>query len=66
MGELVTPQGPWLALPEKRGQEYRFSAAIYYVLSLLVDLGYTIGIAKSVLSPTTSVEYLGLTVDFLK
>jgi len=41
------------------------TAAICCVLSLLVDLGYTIGIAKSVLYPTTSVEYLGLTVDSL-
>lgn len=51
-GELVTSQGPWSILPVNRGLEYRFSAAvaaIYCVLSLLVDLGYTIGIAKSVL-----------------
>lgn len=40
--------------------------AIYCVLSLLVDLGYTIFITKSVLYPTTSVEYLGLTVDSVK
>ena len=56
-------------MPENRGQEYRFgtaTAAIYCVLSLLVDLGYTIGIAESLLSPTTSVEYLGLTEDSLK
>ena len=68
-GELVTSQGPWSVLPENRGQEYKFgaaTAAIYCVLSLLVDLGYTIGIAKPVLYPTTSVEYLGLTVDSLK
>ena len=68
-GELLTCQGPWSVLPENRGQEYRFSAAIaaiYCVLSLLVDLGYTIGITKSVLYPNTSVEYLGLTVDSVK
>lgn len=68
-GELVTNQGPWSILPENRGQEYRFSAAtaaIYCVLTLLVDLGYTIGITKSVLYPTTSVEYLGLMVDSVK
>ena len=41
-------------------------AAIYCILSLLVDLGYTIGITTSVLYQTTSVEYLGLTVDSLK
>ena len=68
-GELLTCQGPWSVLPENRGQEYRFSAAIaaiYCVRSLLVDLGYTIDITKSVLYPTTNVEYLGLTVDYLK
>ena len=68
-GELVTSQGPWSVLPENRGQEYRFNAAIaaiYCVLPLLVDLGYTISIAKSVLYLTTSVEYQGLTVDSLK
>ena len=68
-GELITSRGPWSVLPENRGQEYTFgadTAAIYRVLSLLVDLGYTIGNAKSVLYPTTSVEYLGLTVDSLK
>ena len=37
--------------------------AIFCVLSLLVDLGYTIGISKSVLFPTTTVEYLGVLVD---
>ena len=68
-GELVTSQGPWSVLPQNRSQEYSFNAAIaaiYCVLSLLVDLGYTIGIAKSVLYLIASVEYLGLTVDILK
>ena len=68
-GELLTCQGPWSVLPQNRSQEYRFSAAIaaiFCVLSLLVDLGYTIGITKSVLYLTTSVEYLGLTMDSLK
>lgn len=61
--------GTLVDFARNRGQEYRFSAAtaaIYYVLSLLVDLGYTINITKFVLYPTTSVEYLGLTVDSLK
>lgn len=38
-------------------------AAIYVVLSVLVSLGYTIGIKKSVLWPTTALEFLGLIVD---
>ena len=33
------------------------------MLSILVELGYTIGIRKSVLAPTTALEYLGLVVD---
>ena len=32
-------------------------------LVILVQLGYTIGISKSVLAPTTLLEYLGLEVD---
>ena len=39
-------------------------ATIYVVLSVLVSLGYTIGIKKSVLWPTTALEFLGLIVDF--
>ena len=39
-------------------------AAIYVVFSVLVSLGYTIGIKKSVLWPTTALEFLGLIVDF--
>lgn len=60
-GELVRNQGLWSILPKNRSQEDRFSAAIaaiYCVLSLLVDLGYTICITKSALYQTTSVEYL--------
>ena len=58
-----------LVLPENRGQECGLSAAIatmYCVVWLLVDLGYTIAIAKPVLYPTTSVEYPRLTVHSLK
>ena len=39
-------------------------AAIYVVFSVLVSLGYPIGIKKSVLWPTTALEFLGLIVDF--
>ena len=38
-------------------------AAIYVVFSVLVSLGYTIGIKKSVLWPTTAREFLGLIVN---
>ena len=68
-GEILTSTGPWSVLPAYRQPEYRFKAAlvaIFCVLSVLVDLGYTIGISKSVLFPTTVVEYLGLLVDSTK
>ena len=65
-GELLTPSGPWSKLPLNRSREYRLiaaRAALFVVLSILVELGYTIGIKKSVLFPTTALEYLGLVVD---
>lgn len=68
-GEILTSTRPWLVLPAYRQPEYRFKAAlaaIFCVLSVLVDLGYSIGISKSVLFPTTVVEYLGLLADSTK
>lgn len=68
-GEIFTSTRPWSVLPAYRQPEYRFKAAlvaIFCVLSVLVDLGYTIGLSKSVLFPTTVVEYLGLLVDSTK
>ncbi|KAL9972926.1 hypothetical protein ACROYT_G019322 [Oculina patagonica] len=65
-GELLTSSGPWSQLPLNRSKEYRLlaaRAALFVVLSILVELGYTIGIKKSVLTPTTALEYLGLVVD---
>ena len=65
-GDLLTTQGPWSLLPAERSTQFRMDAAkvvIYVVLSVLVSLGYTIGIKKSVLWPTTSLEFLGLIVD---
>lgn len=49
-----------------RLEEFRFKvaqASIFVFLSVLVELGYTIAISKSVLHPTTSLEYLGFVVD---
>ena len=65
-GEILTSSGPWSVLPEYRQPEYSIKAAlaaIFCVLSVLGNLGYTIGINKSILFPTTLVEYLGLLVD---
>ena len=38
-------------------------SALFVVLSVLVQLGYTIGIKKSVLWPSTAVEYPGFIID---
>ena len=68
-GELLTKSGPWSILYSDRREEFRVkaaTAAIFIVLSVLVELGYTIGISKSVLYPTTSLEYLGFLVDSVK
>ena len=65
-GELLTSSGRLATLPGDRSGEFRMDAAqaaLYVVLSVLVNLGYTIGIKKSVLYPSTTVEYLGFVVD---
>ena len=62
----MTGTGSWSVPPEARDKEYRYKvamAALWCVLVVLAKLGYTIGISKSVLCPTTSLEYLGLIVD---
>jgi len=51
-GELFTTSGPWSTPPAHRSDGFRLKAAI--------------GIGKSVLAPTTSLEYLGLIVDSKK
>ena len=65
-GELLTKSGPWSILYYDRQKEFGVKAArpaIFIVHSVLVELGYTIVISKSVLYPTTSLEYLGFLVD---
>lgn len=65
-GELLTSCGLCSQLPANRSREYRLHAAraaLFVVLSVLIELGYTIGIKKSVLSPSTALEYLDLVVD---
>lgn len=68
-GEMMTASGPWSVLLECRDELYRrnaATAALWCVLIILVQLGYTIGISKSVLCPTTSLEYLGFEVDSVR
>jgi len=65
-GEILTTTGPWFKLPQERPRAFRLEAAkvaLYVALSVLIELGYTIGIKNSVLAPTTSLEYRGLIVD---
>ena len=65
-GEIITATGPWSKLSQERPRALRLEAAkaaLYVVLSLLIELGDTTGMKKSVLAPTTSLEYLGLIVD---
>jgi len=50
-GELVSRDGRW-SVPVERDRDFSFKAAraaIYIVCYLLVDLGYFLGLAKSVL-----------------
>lgn len=68
-GELFTPTDPWAVTPSIRSDAFRklaATAAIFIVLSWLVDLGYTIGIAKSMLYRVQSLQYLGLILDSVK
>ena len=68
-GELLTPNGPWSVIPPARSRVYRIDtakSALFVVLSVLVQLGYTIGIKKSILWPSTAVEYLGFIIDSKK
>ena len=67
-GELLTASGPWSVLPEARQEQYRrdaATAAVWCVLIVVTKLGYTIGLSKSVLVPSTTLEYLGFVVDSL-
>ena len=62
-GELFTPTGTWAVIPSVRSNAFRKRAAttaIFIVLSVLVRLGYTIGIPKSTLYPVQLLEYLGI------
>ena len=50
----------------QRTPEYSFrsaEAALYIVCSVLVNLGYFLGLSKCVLVPVTRIRYLGMIVD---
>ena len=67
-GELVSRDGCWSVPvpPFERDRDFSYRAAqvgIYIVCYLLVDLGYFLCLAKSVLQPSTRITYLGLVVE---
>lgn len=64
--DIITATGPWSKLRRERPRTFRLEAAkaaLHVALSVLIELDYTIGMKKSLLASTTSVEYLGLIVD---
>lgn len=68
-GELVTVSGPWSMPHSERSEEFlraASTAAILISAPLLIELGYTIGLSKSVLTPCKRVEYIGFIVDTAK
>ena len=68
-GEIFASTGPWSLLPSARTEKFGLQAAktaIFIFAQLLIQLGYTIGIEKSVLYSAKRIEYLGLVVDSSK
>ena len=58
--------GPWSIPVEKRSRAFSqkaAEAAILLVCLTLISLGYVLGLSKCVLTPVTSLEFLGLTID---
>jgi len=65
-GELICSSGPWSIPVEKCSRAFSqkaAEAAILLVCLTLIGLGYVLGLSKCVLTPVTSLEFLGLTVD---
>ena len=65
-GELFASKGFWSRPLLQMTPEYSFrsaEAALYIVCSVLVNLGYFLGLSKCVLVPVTRIRYLGMIVD---
>ena len=65
-GELFAVKGFWSRPLSERTSEYSYQsavAALYIVCSVLVNLGYFLGLSKCVLVPVTRICYLGMIVD---
>ena len=64
--ELLSRDGCWWLPPIETDRVFSLKAAqaaIYIVCYFPVDLGYFLGLAKSILQPSTRMTYLGLVVD---
>ena len=65
-GELFSSGGFWSRPISRRNSDYSYRSAVvalYIVCTVLVGLGYFVGIPKCVLAPATRIQYLGLIVD---
>lgn len=65
----MTPSGPWYTPVCKRSDTFRFKTALVavsLVVIVLIGLGYTIGLSKSVLTPSKLLEYIGLIINSSK
>ena len=65
-GELFSSEGFWSRPISRRNPDYSYRSAVvalYIVCTVLVGLGYFLGIPKCVLAPATRIQYLGLIVD---
>lgn len=65
-GELFASKGFWSRPLLQRTPEYSYQSAeavFYIVCSVLVNLGYFLGLSKCVLVPVTRIRYLGMIVD---
>lgn len=65
-GEALRSEGPWSTPYHKRPKELSLKAAQSAVLVacyILISLGYFLGLAKCLLTPTSRLEFLGFIID---
>lgn len=65
-GELFALKGFWSRPLLQRTPEYNYKsaeAALYIVCTVLVNLGYLLGLSKCILVPVNRIRYLGMIVD---
>jgi len=65
-GELFVTEGYWSCPISQRDQEFSFQtleAALFVVVTVLVHLGYFLGLKKCVFVPVTSIVHLGMLAE---